>query len=681
MLASVDDDADTAALGLPAAEAQMRDRLRASLFGTPCEPVRRGRYVVLGVLGRGGLGVVHAAYDPELDRKVALKLVDARAPGAERLRQRLRREAQALARLSHPNVVAVHDVGLDGDEVYVAMALVEGKTLGAWLTHGNPSWSEIRDVLVGVARGLEAAHRVGLVHRDVKPANVMVDADGRAHVLDFGLAREVGDTRDLAGRPHDAGSMLTEAGALLGTPPYMAPEQLDGGTIDARTDQWGLCVTAYQCLFGARPFAADSIAGLRARVRQPPPPPTPGAVPRWLHRAIERGLQPDPAARYDDMAALVRAFEADRHSRRRQWFALGGAVALAATSAAIAAMIAANTPDADLLARIEQLEHEAREAAAARHFVHPSPTAADQETALQAVVALEQLGDHDARARALALREEFAAELGALGDAYWGLPEGRGYAADFYAASLLFVPDDAEARARALQTDGQLAVLRDRATRGDFTAPELEGAAVLATLADPAEAAAPAQALERARRLLAERDRLPFLARDPIAAPTVATAPTPIVPTPIVPTLDASAESPSSPPVVTTPSSAPADSDARPRARTFAADGWSALRRGDERPAEAAFHRALDADRREPAALRGLAELHFDRGEYQRALDFATKAAAAAPKDARAHLQLGDAAFKVLRYAEARRAYRRAAELGSADATRALAKLDALQAE
>lgn len=673
MLASVDDDADTAALGLPAAEVQMRDRLRASLFGTPCEPVRRGRYVVLGVLGRGGLGVVHAAYDPELDRKVALKVVDARAPGAERLRERLRREAQALARLSHPNVVAVHDVGLDGDEVYVAMALVEGKTLGAWLADGHRSWSEIRDVLVGVARGLEAAHRVGLVHRDVKPANVMVDRDGRAHVLDFGLARAVGDAR----RPEahvDAGTGLTEAGALLGTPPYMAPEQLDGGTIDARTDQWGLCVTAYQCLFGARPFVADSIEGLRARVRHPPPPPTAGAVPRWLHRAIERGLQPDPAARYADMAALVRAFEADRHSRRRQWFALGGALALAATSAAIAAMIAANTPDPDLVARIEQLEHEAREAAAARRFVHPAPAHADEETALQAVVALERLDDDDARARALALREEFAAELAALGDAYWGLPEGRGYAADFYAASLLFVPDDAEARARALQTDGQLAVLRDRATRGDFTAPELEGADVLATLADPAEAAAPAQALERARRSLADRDRLPFLARDPIAAPPVATPP-------VVPALDAEPESPAPPPAVATTGPAPADRDARPRARTLAAEGWSALRRGDERAAESAFHRALDADRREPAALRGLAELHFDRGEYQRALDFATKAAAAAPNDARAHLQLGDAAFKVLRYAEARRAYRRAAELGNGDATRALARLDALQAE
>jgi hypothetical protein len=524
MLASVNDDADTAVLGLPVAEAQMRDRLRASLFGTPCEPVRRGRYVVLGVLGRGGLGVVHAAYDPELDRKVALKLVDAGSPGAEHLRERLRREAQALARLSHPNVVAVHDVGLDGDDVYVAMALVEGKTLGAWLAERSRSWSEIRDVLVGIARGLEAAHRVGLVHRDVKPANVMVDGDGRAHVLDFGLARTVDDAREPAAHV-DARSGLTEAGALLGTPPYMAPEQLDGGTIDARTDQWGLCVTAYQCLYGVRPFVADSIAGLRVRVRQPLPAVPAGAVPRWLHRAIERGLQPDPAARYDGMAALVRAFEADRHSRRRQWFALGGALVLAATSAAIAAVIAANTPDPDLLARIEHLEHEAREAAAARHFVHPAPTATDQDTALQAVVALERLDDDDARARALALREEFAAELAALGDAYWGLPEGRGYAADFYAASLLFVPDDAEAKARALQTDGQLAVLRDRATRGEFTAPELEGAAVLATLADPAEAAAPVQALERARRSLAGRDRLPFLARDPIAAPPVATSP------------------------------------------------------------------------------------------------------------------------------------------------------------
>ncbi|HWB77736.1 MAG TPA: serine/threonine-protein kinase, partial [Nannocystaceae bacterium] len=511
------DAADSAVIGLPAAEVQMRDRLRASLFGTPCEPVRRGRYVVLGVLGRGGLGVVHAAYDPELDRKVALKVVDAHALGSADLRARLRREAQALARLSHPNVVAVHDVGFDGDELYVAMALVEGRTLGAWLHEAEPTWSEIRDVLVGVARGLAAAHRVGIVHRDVKPANVIVDREGRPHVLDFGLARAVGGA-DAASDVGDPSSGTTAVGALLGTPPYMAPEQLDGGTIDARTDQWGLCVTAYECLFGARPFVADSIAALRVRVRQPPDPPG-RAVPRWLQRAIERGLQPDPAARHADMDALVRAFERDRHSRRRQWFAIGGALVLAAASAAIAATVVAARPDPELLASIERLAHEARAAAGARHFVHPAPDASQQATALQAIVALEGLDDDDAHARALTLREEFAAELTALGDAYWALPDGRGYAADFYAASLMFVPDQPDARARALQTDGQLAVLRDKATRGAFSEPELESAEVLAELA-AADVAAPEPTLRRVQGSLAQRERISFLARPHSIAPT-----------------------------------------------------------------------------------------------------------------------------------------------------------------
>ena len=676
--ATVSDEVDATGAELPPGELQMRDRLRARLFGMPCEPQMRGRYVVLGVIGRGGLGVVHAAYDPELDRKVAIKVLRQQAPGAARLRERLRREAVALARLSHPNVVAVHDLGDDGEELWIAMALVDGCTLRAWLDAQPRSWRAVRDVLVGVASGLAAAHRVGLVHRDIKPGNIMIASDGRPLVLDFGLARQVDgiDAPPPAAAPRLGDGDLTDAGTLLGTPAYMAPEQLRGGVIDARTDQWGLCVTAYECLYGARPFVAEGIEQLRRQVEGGPPPAPARGVPRWLHRAIERGLAVDPAGRHADMDALVWALHHDRRSRRRQWWALAAALLLAIASAGIAALVVGSATDPRLLIRIAMLERQAQEAAAAQRFVVPTPASPGATTALQAVVALERIDTRDARSRARALRASFATALAARGDAYWELPGGRGYAADFYAAAALFEPERPEPRARALRTDGELAVLRDQALRGEFTDAELEQGQLLTTLATASD---PPRALTDARARQAAVDRLPALTR-PLA---LADAP-PLTPTPS----PAAVADPSSRPTsMLTDSAAPAaaSDDGETTARTRASAsvsakaGWSALRGGDDREAETAFHRALAADPRQASALRGLAEIHFDRGEYQRALDYATKACRAAPRDPRAHMQHGDVAFKVLHYDEARRAYERAQALGDPDAARALARLAALQ--
>jgi serine/threonine protein kinase len=189
-----------------------------------------GRYVVLGKLGAGGMGVVYAAYDPELDRKVAVKLLRAGISASVEARTRLLREAQALARLGHPNVVAVHDTGSVGERVWLAMEFVEGQTLAAWCagqTQGRSRWRDVLAAMMHAGRGLQAAHEAGLVHRDFKPDNVMVSRDGRVRVMDLGLARRGADAAERAAQSGPGNGILslhlTQDGAVMGTPAYMAP--------------------------------------------------------------------------------------------------------------------------------------------------------------------------------------------------------------------------------------------------------------------------------------------------------------------------------------------------------------------------------------------------------------------------------------------------------------------------
>ena len=197
-----------------------------------------GRYVVLDKIGIGGMGVVYAAYDPELDRKLALKLLSATDDVTSIRRRRLLREAKAMARFTHANVITVHDVGTVDDQVFVAMEFIDGGTLREWLKEDR-SWQEIVDVFIRAGRGLWAAHRAGLVHRDFKPDNVMVGKDGRVIVMDFGLARADGEGapsesgilhRNTDEKPSGLEATVTAAGAVMGTPAYMSPEQHEGPT-------------------------------------------------------------------------------------------------------------------------------------------------------------------------------------------------------------------------------------------------------------------------------------------------------------------------------------------------------------------------------------------------------------------------------------------------------------------
>ncbi len=281
-----------------------------------------GRFVLLGTLGAGGMGVVHAAYDPELDRKVALKLLLPRADGTSGAEgpTRLVREAQALVRLSHPNVVAVHDVGTHGERVWIAMEFVAGQTLTAWAAARPRPWSEVLPVLADVARGVSAAHAAGLVHRDLKPDNVMIGGDGRVRVMDFGLAHGRSPTSEpalastlVAGSDaaQRLASRLTAVGAVQGTPAYMAPEQWEGREAEPATDQFGWSVMAWELLYGARPFVGETMVTLAAAVLsgQRSAPPRGHRVPGWLRRVIERGLAVEPARRWPTMAALLAALE------------------------------------------------------------------------------------------------------------------------------------------------------------------------------------------------------------------------------------------------------------------------------------------------------------------------------------------------------------------------------------
>jgi predicted Ser/Thr protein kinase len=273
---------------------------------------RIGRFVIARELGRGAMGVVYAADDPELGRPIAIKVLhDAKAA------DRLRREARALARLDHPNVVRVYDVGVEGDRAFVAMELVGGENLRMWLSSAKRELAEVLGVLVQAGRGLAAAHAAGIVHRDFKPDNVFV-APGRVVVGDFGLSRLGGDNASLA----EAGVLdvssddkLTMTGALVGTPAYMAPEQA-GGEATPASDQFAFCVAAWEACCGARPFAGPTLREIREQA-------TAGLVlrpvgvtlPRRLERALRRGLAARAEDRFPSMDALVAAIEPRRKRR------------------------------------------------------------------------------------------------------------------------------------------------------------------------------------------------------------------------------------------------------------------------------------------------------------------------------------------------------------------------------
>lgn len=303
-----------------------------------------GRYTLTEVLGSGAMGVVYRAFDSILGRHVALKSLHVED---ERSRRRFVQEARAMARISHPNVVQVYDVVQteradgSGDQWLIAMELVEGVTLERWLATPR-SEEEIREVFVAAGRGLAAAHAAGLVHRDFKPANVLVGHDGRARVTDFGLtltAEDRAPTLDDSVEPCSSyDPMITFPGLVVGTPAYMAPEQHRGAEVSAATDQFSFCAALYEALYGARPFDGRNCTELSRQKHQGvlSKPKGSRAVSRRLKRAVMRGLTVEVDGRFSSMNALLEKFEAPAPARR-SWLQVAAALVLLAGGTALGA--------------------------------------------------------------------------------------------------------------------------------------------------------------------------------------------------------------------------------------------------------------------------------------------------------------------------------------------------------
>jgi serine/threonine protein kinase/tetratricopeptide (TPR) repeat protein len=289
---------------------------------------RIGRYAILRTIGSGGMGVVQAAYDEALDRKVAIKFIHEERSRQPKARQRMLREAQVMARLSHPNVVHVYEVAEHRRRLYIAMEYVDGVNLQQWLAQRPRRWDETMAVFLEAGAGLAAAHRAGIIHRDFKPENVLIDSEGRAKVADFGVAGVDWELTETGGSAVGETTSLTAAGALLGTPAYMAPEQYQGERSDALSDQFSFCVALYESLYGEHPFLGDAVMELTRSISDGHrrPRPREQEVPRWVYAALQRGLRHDPLRRYPSMEALLAVLRRRSYRRAPIWIAAGSAL-------------------------------------------------------------------------------------------------------------------------------------------------------------------------------------------------------------------------------------------------------------------------------------------------------------------------------------------------------------------
>lgn len=672
------------------------------------------------------MGVVYEATHVDLDRRVALKLLRASYSGDAGATQRFADEARAVCKLDSPYAVDVYDFErLPDGRAFIAMELLPAATLAESLTEGPLDVEKAIGLLRQVCKGLGAAHEAGIVHRDIKPENIAIleGAKGRAEVkiLDFGIHAIL--------NPEDG----TANARAAGTPAYQSPEACASLPVDVRSDIYSLGVTAYEMLAGRLPFEADEDdddALLLAHVHEPivPLSRTAAWVPRPIAEVVERCLEKSPEDRYADVAdpeaALCEAqiaarlrtpwddlplpevdearLEALRRRmpavapRRIRWpWALIALVVLA-IGAGVAVLA---IPSAETENEITTLTNQARAAAARAYYVYPPPENPAEQTAYRVVLDLEDLG-WVGRDRAGELRTEFADALARLGDRYWDEPGGRPFSADFYAEALIFDPDHGRASSRASVTAGQIATLRDKAASATFNEGELAAAETLTVLAEEDDR-------ERDKRLAAllasKRVRsvtvdahLEQIATDEALDQRAAARkrgrdaeernkpPPPKVEATAVATDEEQTEEGAPDEQSDEPGGEPEPTEAERDDAAVAqqlADARRDLSKSRYAVAVRGFEAVLAADPRNVAAMEGLAQASFERGDYDVAARFAAKAVARRPRAARLHMLLGDAYYKTFRYRKALHAYREAEGLGDETAKRAISKVEARLAE
>ena len=683
-----------------------------------------GRYLILSPLGAGGLGIVYTAYDPELDRKVAVKVIRAGATDLEdeaRLSARLRREAKSLAKVTHPNVVGVFDIGFDFGRVYIAMELVEGLTLRQWWKHKKRSWQEIRDAFIKAAAGLEAAHRAGLVHRDFKPGNVMVSDAGDVRVLDFGLARALGShtpVEDVQVGPAMARPIdddVTKTGLQIGTPAYMAPEQHQGHNAGPRSDQFSFAVSLFEALYGQRPFAGKTSEELLQAIARGDLAEGLTTTPPFMLRALRRALALDPNDRFENMGQLSAALQGGGSKKATGWLVGIAAVGLLVAGGVGAQFLVgrAEATEATQPDRVQQLVRQARDAAARAAFVYPPAEEPKADTAYVKVIELERDGSDPALEAAATLRDEFSDTLLRQADSLWERPGGAPFAAELYAQASLFRAAE-RAAARSMLTPAQLASLTQIAEARTFTDAQLDAAESVRLLLFPEDAQKPKRLaeLEREGRLspvteaalrkllgvetgrprssprppapkaiepqdraepsaseMEESDPAPVAQRDPELDRRRPAARRQAGPRP-----KSEPEPESAPSVPERPELEPAARDPAAAAE-LAKQGTGRLKSGDLKTAGTYFHRALKADPRNTAALSGLAKVAFERGEHVESARHAAKAVRLAPNNSGYRMQLGNAYYRLLRYDDALREFEKARDLGSPRAQRSINKI------
>ncbi len=707
----------------PWIEAALRgnnSRHAAAVALVPGQLLTGTRYRILRWLGDGGMGVVYEAEHVDLERRVALKILRAEVCNEPRALKAFRDEARAVGKIGAAQIVDIFDFAeLADGRLMFAMEMIEGAPLFRMYEQALLSPARVIAILRQICKGLAAAHEAGVIHRDIKPDNILVGTrSGRADsvkILDFGIATILAEQRD-------------EDSGVAGTPFYLAPEIVSGLKFDRRVDVYALGCTAYEMLVGEPPFFHEGIEkALRAHLVEQPRRPSAAigsSVPSALEDVVLRCLEKLPDNRYPDMVALEAALcraqlaagiitewddlplpdiEPDaraellagyaelasvqapaRRGRALLWGGLAAAVGLAA---ALFVFMRPGASD-DELAAIEALVERAREAASRASFVYPPRGQPKAPTAYSTIAELEALRPEVGRAatrRGGELRDEFASTLVRLGDEYWEKPGGKGFAIDYYAQALVFDDDNAKANERVTYTPGQLAVLRDKVERHDFTDRDLFIAETLEALAmqDPEERARKLAALQEdeTRAVSTQETLAELLESDPVTVKVAkATRPKPSPRDPderapavedVIPDLPGEPV-PDLPPEDLTPEPA-----APPSTKEIERQAQGALKAGRTDEAERLFKRAVALNSRSPAALIGLSDVAFDRGDYDEAAGFARRAVKLRTKNAAYRIKYGDALYKLFRYKDAREQYQRALELGHVDASRLIKKVDA----